>query len=179
MTEKDITREQALETLRAVKSYIDPAWNSETLRESNELLRDAVLKVDSEIQRLEQATDYVTPGPAPVDLYFLKPDYEAASASDPEDEFGEMIWDVMGEYDVPVTNNEMRWQDGRWLREAGAFVGHIKDAVAKSGAFVTRREYDIVERIKDDAIEVANAEKRKRIETELELEMWQKGYRKK
>lgn len=179
MTEPEpMTREQMLETLRSALGRVDFAWNTENPGERYAGLAQAHAYIESEIYRLEKGTDNVTPGPGPVDLYFLKPEYEWEPQEDPEDEFNEMLWGIMGEYDVPVTNNETRWQDGRWLREAGAYLGHIKDAIRVSGAYVPQKQYENVERIKDDAVAVANAEKRRREELELELEMWQKGYRK-
>lgn len=176
MTE-DMTREKALEALRSALGRVDFAWNAENPSARSAALGQAHEYIASEVFRLEKGADYETPAPAPVDLYFLRPDYDASADPDPEDQYAEMIWEVMGEYDVPVTNNETRWQDGRWLREAGAFTGHIRQATELSGAYYPRKQYELLESIKDDAVNVANAEKQKRIELELELEMWQKGYK--
>jgi len=46
----------------------------------------------------------------------------------------EALFEIAEKYDVPVTNNEARWQDGVYLREVGKFVGDIRAAVKKHGA---------------------------------------------
>lgn len=45
--------------------------------------------------------------------------------------FTEALWAISEKYDVPVTNNYPRWQDGQYLRMIGDFIGEITDAAKK------------------------------------------------
>jgi hypothetical protein len=44
----------------------------------------------------------------------------------------EAFWEIAEKYDVPVTGNMPRWQEGQFLRQAGDFIG---DCMAVMGRF--------------------------------------------
>lgn len=58
-------------------------------------------------------------------------DREADAAIADADTFTEALFEIASKYEVPVTNNLPRWQEGQFLREVGEFVGDIKRAVAR------------------------------------------------
>jgi hypothetical protein len=70
--------------------------------------------------------------PAGVDWSRPAPDdSEADEAIAEAGTLNEAIWEFMEKFDVPVTNNEVRWQDGQYLREAGNFIGEIRAIFAR------------------------------------------------
>lgn len=58
-------------------------------------------------------------------------DTELDELIDEAEDFAEAIWHIGEKYEVPLTNNYPRWQDGRYLRHCGDFYGDIMDAVDK------------------------------------------------
>lgn len=58
-------------------------------------------------------------------------DGEADAAIAEAHSLTEAIWEIAEKYDVPVTNNYPRWQEGRFLREIGEFIGDMKTVIAR------------------------------------------------
>ena len=70
--------------------------------------------------------------PVPETINPVPPDdSEEDEAIAEADSFVEALWEIATKYNVPVTNNLPRWQDGVWLREIGAFIGEIQDAARR------------------------------------------------
>ena len=55
-------------------------------------------------------------------------DDEANEAIRDAETLVEAIWEIGEKYDVPLTNNMPRWQDGQFLREAGEFIHDVVTA---------------------------------------------------
>lgn len=58
-------------------------------------------------------------------------DSEADAAIADAEDLNEALWEIAEKYQVPVTNNYPRWQEGQWLREIGEFIGDIRNAVER------------------------------------------------
>lgn len=70
--------------------------------------------------------------PAGVEWQRPHPDDGEADAFIAESEtFIEALWAVADKYEIPLTNNEPRWQDGQYLREVGEFIHDVKEVVTR------------------------------------------------
>lgn len=65
------------------------------------------------------------------------------------DTLTEALWAISEKYDVPVTNNETRWQDGAYLREVGSFIGDIQKVYARFRPEPTPLDQDLTGVIDD------------------------------
>jgi hypothetical protein len=45
--------------------------------------------------------------------------------------FAEALWAIAAKYDVPVTNNYPRMQNGQYLRHIGDFIGDVTAAAKR------------------------------------------------
>lgn len=53
--------------------------------------------------------------------------------TDEREAFDEAIWELAEKYEVPLTNNGSRWQDGVFLREMGDFIQDVRAIVHRYG----------------------------------------------
>lgn len=58
-------------------------------------------------------------------------DSEADAAIAAAEDFAEAIWEIGDKYEVALTNNLERWQEGQFLRHTGDFLGDIRSAAEK------------------------------------------------
>ncbi len=87
-----------------------------------------------EFQQVIRAALVAAAGVAPVQpsstVSEAPDDSEADIAIADADNLAEALWAIAEKYEVPVTNNMPRWQDGSYLRHIGEFIGDIKKAAA-------------------------------------------------
>ena len=87
-----------------------------------------------EFQQVIRAALVAAAGVAPVQpsstVREAPDDSEADIAIADADNLAEALWAIAEKYEVPVTNNMPRWQDGSYLRHIGEFIGDIKKAAA-------------------------------------------------
>lgn len=67
-------------------------------------------------------------------------DTEADEAIAESETFLEALFEIASKYNIPVTNNEIRWQDGLFLRHVGDFIGDVQDAYARFPAVVAQND---------------------------------------
>lgn len=67
---------------------------------------------------------FAGPGEAPDDS---EADQVIAEAED----FREALWEIAEKYEVPVTNNLPRWQNGQFLRHSAEFMYEIEQAAKR------------------------------------------------
>ena len=74
-------------------------------------------------------------------------DSEADEMIADSEDLPEALFSIADKYDVPVTNNETRWQDGQFLRHIGDFTHDIKAAFERFPQSLTTVEWGVEERM--------------------------------
>lgn len=80
-----------------------------------------IAKLEAELKALKTPEN---PKEAPDDSDH---DEEIRGAAD----FTEALWAIAEKYDIPLTNNEPRWQNGEYLRSIGDFISDVKTAAER------------------------------------------------